>query len=229
MAAHDDPLYLDNCVEGCAHGHQRLLALLDDVISAHDGHDAEDWFSAPSLLPNWTRRHVVAHLARNAESHVHLFAEAEAGREGDQYPGGAEARAAGIDSYVALNAVDLVARNRAAIYALEATWARASAAAWQGAGRNTAGVRVKTRDLPMLRWREVEVHTSDLGAGVTFRDWNPLYVRYDLPRMTMMQTSRAPMGMAKLPDSALRLPEPERLAWLLGRHVPAGLEPLQGF
>jgi maleylpyruvate isomerase len=87
---------------------------------------------------------------------------------------------------------------------------------------------MKTRDLPMLRWREVEVHTADLDAGVTFRDWDPLYVRYDLPRMTMMQTSRAPMGMSKLPDAALRLPEAERLAWLLGRHVPGGLEALQG-
>lgn len=226
MAAHDDPLYLDNCVEGCARGHQRLLAMLDEVMSAGD---AEGWFSAPSRLPDWTRRHVIAHLARNAESHVHLFAEAEAGREGDQYPGGAEARTAGIDSYVGLNAAELVARNRAAIYALEAKWARTSGDAWQGAGRNAAGMRVKMRDLPMLRWREVEVHTSDLGAGVTFLDWNPLYVRYDLPRMTMMHTSRTPMGMSTLSEAALRLSEPERLAWLLGRHVPAGLEPLQGF
>lgn len=225
MAAHDDPLYLDNCVEGCARGHQRLLAVLDEATEG----DAEGWMSAPSLLPDWTRRHVVAHLARNAESHVHLFAEAEAGREGEQYPGGAPARAAGIESYVSLGARELVARNRAAVYALEAAWARASARAWEGAGRNSAGVRMKTRDLPMLRWREVEVHTSDLDAGITFRDWNPLYVRYDLPRMTMMQTSRTPMGMSKLPEAALRLGEAERLAWLLGRHVPEGLEPLQGF
>jgi maleylpyruvate isomerase len=226
MGENDDPLYLDNCVEGAAHGHQRLLALLDTVMA---GDDPETWSSTPSLLPEWSRRHVVAHLARNAESHVHLFAEAEAGREGEQYPGGASARAEGIESYVAMSAADLVARNRLAIYALEATWARTSAAAWQGAGRNSTGVRLKMRHLPMLRWREVEVHTTDLGAGLTFRDWNPLYVRYDLPRMTMMQTSRTPMGMSKLPEAALRLDEAERLAWLLGRHAPHGLDPLQGF
>lgn len=225
MGSHDDPLYLDNCVEGCAHGHQRLLALLDEVLVLDH---PEAWFDSPSSLPGWTRRHVVAHLARNAESHAHLFAEAEAGREGEQYPGGAEARAAGIDSYAGLPAADLVAKNRTSIYALEAVWARTSAAAWQGAGRNTAGIRVKMRDLPMMRWREVEVHSSDLEAGITFRDWNPLYVRYDLPRMTMMQTSRTPMGMSKLPDAALRLDDAERLAWLLGRHTPVGLEPLQG-
>ncbi len=225
-SASNDLLYLDNCVEGCARSHQRLLALLDEVLERDA---AEEWFSAPSTLDEWSRRHVIAHLARNAESHLHLFAEAEAGCEGEQYPGGAAARAAGIESYLDLDAATLVARNRAAVYALESTWARTSAAAWEGAGRNTIGVRVKTRDLPMLRWREVEVHTADLAAGVTFRDWNPLYVRYDLPRMTMMQTSRTPMGMSKLPDAALRLPESERLAWLLGRHVPDGLEALQGF
>ena len=225
MSASNDPLYLDNCVEGCARSHQRLLELLDEAL---DLDDPEAWFSAPSALSDWSRRHVIAHLARNAESHVHLFAEAEAGREGDQYPGGPAARAAGIDSYLSLDAPTLIARNRAAVYALEAVWARSSAVAWEGAGRNTLGVRMKTRDLPMLRWREVEVHTTDLDAGVTFHDWNPLYVRYDLPRVTMMQTSRTPMGMSKLPDAALRLSESERLAWLLGRHVPDGLEALQG-
>lgn len=225
MTVQHDPLYLDNCVEGCAHGHQRLLGLLDDVLRLDD---PEAWFSAPSTLAHWTRRHVVAHLARNAESHVHLFSEAAAGREGDQYPGGVESRTAGIDSYAALDAATLVAKNRASIYALESAWARSPATAWDGTARNTVGVRMKMRDLPMLRWREVEVHTSDLDAGVTFRDWNPLYVRYDLPRMTMMQTSRTPMGMSTLPEAALRLSEAERLAWLLGRHVPSGLEPLQG-
>jgi len=117
MSASNDPLYLDNCVEGSARSHQRLLVMLDGVLELDD---PEGWFSAPSALVDWSRRHVIAHLARNAESHVHLFAEAEAGREGDQYPGGAAARAAGIESYLALDASTLVARNRAAIYALEA-------------------------------------------------------------------------------------------------------------
>jgi len=225
MSASNDPLYLDNCVEGCARSHQRLLVLVDEVLELDD---PEAWFSAPSTLPDWSRRHVIAHLVRNAESHVHLFAEAEAGRQGEQYPGGARARTAGIESYLALDAPTLATLNRAAIYALEAVWAGSSATAWDGAGRNTLGVHIKTRDLPMLRWREVEVHTTDLDAGATFHDWHPLYVRYDLPRMTMMQTSRTPMGMSRLPDAALRLTEPERLAWLLGRHAPEGLEALQG-
>ena len=46
-------------------------ALLADasnrVIRTVDGLDGDDW-SAPSLLPGWTRAHVVAHLALNAEA-----------------------------------------------------------------------------------------------------------------------------------------------------------------
>ena len=222
MARAEDPMFLDNCVEGCARAHQRLLALVDDVVATGD---ITGWMAAPSLLPGWSRAHVVAHLARNAESHVHLFTEAERGVEGNQYPGGPEQRTEGIAQYAALPATELVARHRAAIYALEAAWAHTSAQAWQGTGRNTVGARIKVIDMPLLRWREVEVHSSDLGDRISIADWNPTYVRYDLPRMTMLQTSRRPMGMTTMPEVALRLPETERLAWLLGRHTPDGLEP----
>ena len=222
MAAATDPLFLDNCVEGCARSHQRLLALIDAVV---DEGTIEDWFAEPSMLPKWSRAHVVAHLARNAESHVHLFSEAERGIEGNQYPGGVEQRTEGIETYAALEPKELVARHRAAIYALEAAWAHTSATAWQGSARNAAGARIKVIDMPLFRWREVEVHTADLNAGIGFADWNQTYVRYDLPRMTMLQTSRRPMGMTSLPEAALRLTDTDRLAWLLGRHTPAGLEP----
>ena len=221
MTRPDDPLFLDNCVEGCAHGHQRLLGILDAALESA----GDDWFAVPSALPGWSRGHVVAHLARNAESHVHLFAEAERGVEGQQYPGGADARESGIATYATLTPRELVTAHRAAVYALEAAWAHTSAAAWQGSGRNTVGARMKMVDLPLLRWREVEVHTVDLNAGITHADWNPLYVRYDLPRMTMLQTSRSPMGMTALPEAALRLSDNDRLAWLFGRITPNGLDP----
>lgn len=222
MPPNEDPLFLDNCVEGCARSHQRLLAVIDAQVEIDN---AEAWLAAPSHLPGWTRAHVIAHLARNAESHVHLFAEAERGVEGNQYPGGAEQRTEGISTYAVLPPAELVAKHRAAIYALEAAWAHTSASAWQGSGRNTVGARMRVIDMPLFRWREVEVHTADLDAGISFADWNQTYVRYDLPRMTMLQTSRKPMGMTALPEAALRLSETERLAWLLGRHTSNGLEP----
>ena len=81
MPPNEDPLFLDNCVEGCARSHQRLLAIIDAHVEAED---IDPWLVAPSKLPGWTRAHVIAHLARNAESHQHLFAEAERGVRGER-------------------------------------------------------------------------------------------------------------------------------------------------
>ncbi len=220
-----DPRYVDNCVEGCARAHQRLLDLLGGIPET----EREAWNAAPSQLPNWSRAHVLAHLARNADSHVHLFAEAERGVQGEQYPGGKTFREEGIHSDAQLGAERLFHRVRSSIYAVEGAWATSSASAWQGSGRQTSGAVVPAVDLPLLRWREVEVHTMDLGDRITYRDWDPLYVRYDLPRQEMRVTSRSPMGMTSLPPEALALPENQRLAWLMGREEPAGLGKLEGF
>src|SRR6202050_1838941 len=51
---------------------------------------------APSLLPGWTRAHVLAHLARNADAIRNLLAGARSGQPRDAYPS-AEARDAGIE------------------------------------------------------------------------------------------------------------------------------------
>ena len=54
------------------------------------------------------------------------------------------------------------------------------------------------------------------------------YVRRDLRLMEMLWRARKPMGLTPLPDTALRLPPPTRLAWMMGRVEvpelpPAGL------
>lgn len=219
-----DTRFIDDCVAGCAASHQRLLAILDAISED----ETDDWFTAASELPKWTRAHVLAHLALNAESHAHLFAEASRGVQGEQYPGGAKARAQGVASAADLTPRELVNRVRKSIYGLEAAWARSDASAWLGSGTNVVGTVMPITDLPLFRWREVEVHTSDLGIGRTFAQWDPLYVRFDLPRMVMRYTSRSPMGMSTLPQEALVLPESERLAWLMGRTVPAGLNSVDG-
>ena len=219
-----DARFIDNCVAGCAASHQRLLATLDAVSEA----ELDGWFATPTELPGWTRAHVLAHLALNAESHIHLFAEAARGVQGEQYPGGAKARAQAVVEASALTPIELVRRVRKSIYGLEAAWARSDAGAWLGTGKNVVGTVLPVADLPLFRWREVEVHTSDLGIGHTFLHWDPLYVRLDLPRMVMRYTSRSPMGMTALPPEALRLSENERLAWLMGRTTPLGLERVDG-
>lgn len=72
-------------------------------------------------------------------------------------------------------------------------------------------------EAPLLRWRDVVVHHTDLGVGYDWDDWPADYVRLDLERMTMLWNSRRPMGLTGLPPLALQAPPAQRLAWLLGR------------
>jgi maleylpyruvate isomerase len=202
-------------VAGCAESHQRLLQSLDSLT--------DDQCREPSALPGWTRGHVLSHLARNAESHVHVLQCAARGEVGEQYVGGAKARKEGIESHANDSAESLVNAVRRSIYALEGQWAATNSEGWQGHGVNSAGASIAMSDIVFLRWREVEVHHADLALAFTFADWNSTYVRYELDRQVMMWRASKPMGLTPVPKIALQLSPNERLAWFLGRTEVEGL------
>ena len=202
-------------VAGCAEPHQRLLQSLDSLT--------DDQCSEPSALPGWTRGHVLSHLARNAESHVHVLQCAARGEVGEQYVGGAKARKEGIESHAHDSAESLVNAVRKSIYALEGQWAATNSEGWQGHGVNSAGATIAMSDIVFLRWREVEVHHADLALDFTFANWDSTYVRYELDRQVMMWRASKPMGLTPVPKIALQLPPNERLAWFLGRTEVEGL------
>ena len=137
-------------IAGATAAHQLLLA----TAAAMTADDA----SAPSLLPGWTRGHVLTHLARNADSHVGLFAAAARGEIGDQYPGGVAQRSGDIDAGASRSVIDLVADLRDSIDRLEAAWSTATDGAWAGRARSPLAGEMLMADLPFRRWREVEVH-----------------------------------------------------------------------
>ena len=211
---------LNDHVVGCASAHQRLLASLENLTDAQCRQD--------SLLPNWSRGHVLTHLARNADSHVNLLQSAVRGEVGKQYPS-VEKRNADIESGSSRNASELVVDLRVSIYGLEAAWASANEKVWSGQGRNLGGNIIEISSLVFLRWREVEFHHADLGFGFGYDDLTDLYVRLELDQQIMLWRSRKPMGMTELPDIAKKLSPSQRLAWLMGRVVVDGLakpEPL---
>ena len=180
---------------------------------------------APSLLPGWTRGHVLTHLARNADSHIGLFSAAARGEVGDQYPGGVDQRRGDIESGADRPLAELIADLQQSVDRLEATWAAATETAWDGRARSPLGGEMRMADLPFRRWREVEVHHADLGmSGFTFDDWSTGYIRRELDRETKAWASRRPMGMTNLPPAALALTPARRTAWLLGRYQSEGLE-----
>lgn len=198
--------------------HQRMLAGLVDVSDTD--------VSRNSRLPGWTIGHVLAHIEQQGDSLTRLFEAAESGTVGEQYPGGMPARVAAIEEASSRSAGDHVSGIRRSVYALEGAIARARSG-WYGDARMVTGIVVPMTDLPLRRWREVEVHLGDLGwrnfdgSGC----WSTDYVREDLNVMTMMWKSRGSMGLTDLPPAVRRLPDAEKLAWLMGRLAVDGVEP----
>src|SRR5829696_7389013 len=70
------------------------------VVARHLDGLRDDELAADSDLPDWSRAHVVAHLARNADALVNLSTWARTGVETPMYPSRA-ARNAGIDATAA--------------------------------------------------------------------------------------------------------------------------------
>ena len=211
---------LNEHVSGCAAAHQRLLGALENLTNDDCRQD--------SLLPNWSRGHVLTHLSRNADSHVNLLQAAVRGEVGEQYIS-VEQRNGDIESGAMRSAEELVMDLRLSIYGLEAAWASANEKAWSGQGRTLRGNVIEMSSLVFLRWREVEIHHADLNLGLSYDDLTPLYVRLELDQQIMLWRSRKPMGMTDLPEIAKKLSPSQRLAWLMGRVEVAGMakpEPL---
>jgi maleylpyruvate isomerase len=221
-----DERALQEHVNGCAGAHRTLVSHLESMLAAGTIDDAA--VRAPSRLPGWSVGHVLAHLSRNADSHTRVIDGVLRGEVLDQYEGGAAGRNAEIESGAVRPAAEQVDDVRHSIARLELAWARCADAGWPGTWRSPMAGERPAHELPFRRWREVEVHHADLGlAGFGFDDWSQRYVAEELRMRTMEWSSRNPMGLTSLPQAALSLSPTQRLAWLLGRTVPEGLDPVQ--
>jgi maleylpyruvate isomerase len=178
--------------------------------------------TVPSLLPGWTRGHVLTHIARNAEAFAHVLAGFDVGESRAAYPDGLDARNAAIEAGAGRPWPELVADVDATAARYEEQLARQQR--WEGHAVASSGALTAAIDVPHHRWRETLVHHADLGdAGFTAEDWPPEYVREELRRMAMTWQARRPMGATDLPAEALAAPPHLRLAWLLGRAEIPGL------
>lgn len=177
--------------------------LMSDAVARLD----EAGFSAPSLLPGWTRKHLVAHVAANADALCNLVHWAATGEERPMYAS-AEDRAAGIAKGPALSADELRSWLARSAQRLAGQLDRLTDEQWQHDVVTAQGRTVPATELPWMRAREVCVHAVDLGTGVvTFAD---------LPRgfpTALVHEIRAKRGLTELPDGPL----PEVAAWLAGR------------
>ncbi|HEY1280558.1 MAG TPA: maleylpyruvate isomerase N-terminal domain-containing protein, partial [Acidimicrobiales bacterium] len=179
-------------LDGARASHAALIADLGEV----DDKAAR----GPSLLPGWSRGHVLTHLARNADGNTGIFLAAQHGEVGFQYPGGREQRSNDIEAGSGRSAAELAIDVESSIGRLEAAWDATPDDLWDtGRGANPAGGEASLTEWVFSRWRETEVHHADLGLGYSWARWPSSYVREDLRRATMAYRSQQPMGQGELP------------------------------
>ncbi len=129
----------------------------------------------------------------------------------EQYAGGREERASAIEAGAGRSARELIDDTLRSITELETAWTAMTPEAWNGNGLSR-GRRWPCRAMPYFRWREVEIHHVDFGAGYGPPDWPEGYVRREL----QLTLATVPGRLADA-DQRRRL-----LAWLTGRSATPG-------
>jgi maleylpyruvate isomerase len=183
-----------------------------------------------SLLPGWTRGHVLTHLARNAEGGTRLLGWARTGVPSYEYESLA-ARSAAIQAGANRPAAVLVDDVRRTAAAFADAAAAMPSEAWQRMVRYTTG-SARAEVIVPSRLGEVLIHHSDLDIGFGSEQWPSVFVQDSLPRFAAALGDRdnlTPMQLAGLDTGrtyaigtapapvTVSGPEHELLAWLLGR------------
>ena len=134
----------------------------------------------PSLLPGWTRAHVLAHLARSADALRNLMIGARTGQERAAYPS-SEAREADIERSARQRSKELAADVADSAMAFRTVALRLPDGAWQVQVRVLDSPPFPAAQLLTRRLVEVELHHCDLGAGYGPADWPAAFAAMDLP------------------------------------------------
>jgi len=129
----------------------------------------EESFGAPSQLPGWSRKHLVAHLALNAEALGNLLHWARTGERTPMYSS-QEQRNADIEAGAGLPGSRLATWFEESAQALATAMAAMTEQQWQAGVVTAQGRPVQARETVWMRSREVMVHAVDLGTGVRFAD-----------------------------------------------------------
>jgi maleylpyruvate isomerase len=135
---------------------------LDELSDADLEHD--------SMLPDWTRRHVVAHLGYNADALCRLLDWAATGIETPMYAS-VEARAAEIADGATASPAALRNQFERGVARLNEKWRDLPDAAWDAMVRNSQGQAIPAAATVWMRVREVWIHAVDLNAGARFADF----------------------------------------------------------
>jgi maleylpyruvate isomerase len=170
---------------------------------------------APSLLPGWTRAHVLAHVARNADAMRNLLVGARSGQNRAAYAS-AEAREAGIETGARMNAKDLADDLADAAMAFRTVATQLPDDAWRFGVRMLDSGPFPAADLLTRRLVEVELHHCDLGAGYGPADWPAALAEMELAE---------PMRSQR--EDRLKYPQPSEVPALRAPRPPTPYKPNQ--
>lgn len=158
------PHAVDHMIEQNEAATHRLLASAAEL--------SDDQMREPSLLPGWSRGHVLTHVARSGDGLLNLLTWAETGVETPQYPS-VEARAADIEAGAGRPADEIAAD---VANSANSFLARARALpddAWLAQVRAIRGPAHPAWFVLNRRLFELEVHHADLGIRVGLREDDP--------------------------------------------------------
>lgn len=143
---------------GTAYFAQRLAELSDDELDQN------------SLLPGWSRRHLLAHVGYNAAALSRLMSWAATGVETPMYAS-SEQRAREIDSGAQTDPATLRQFFRRTTSQLDHKWNELPDVAWSAEVRTAQGRQVPASEAVWLRAREVWVHAVDLATSGRFAEF----------------------------------------------------------
>jgi maleylpyruvate isomerase len=208
-------------------GEQRLSDLSDQLAAAD--------LAQPSLLPGWSRAHVVGHLIANAHALGNLVTWARTGLETPMYPS-RQARNEEIEVLAQRDPDWLRSELLISSRQLVTDFGALTAAQLQARIRTFQGADRPAEFLAWMRTGESFIHSVDLDIGLGFQDIPAELIDELLQEAGATLGAKVANGVVLAPsdrdrvwqlgpdDGATRVTgtAAELAGWLLGRPVPAG-------
>jgi maleylpyruvate isomerase len=149
----------------------------------------DEALQAPSLLPDWTRAHVIAHVSYNARAIARLMKWANTGIETPMYSSW-DARNAEIEHGAGLAPTDVRDLYQDSATQLDAAWRDTPPDAWERQVKTAQGRTVPASETVWMRTRETWIHAVDLNNGATFDQLPANFLKRLLQEITGAWQSR---------------------------------------
>lgn len=209
------------------------LGAAADILSSKVARLSDDQLREASLLPDWSRGHVVAHLSNMSDAVARQVEFALKGETVAMYDGGQSGRTQAIEMAAGLSAAEHQARLDAALQRVLSDLGGLTEEQWQLPISYRDGVIF---DGALALWRELVIHLSDLDVGRGPETWSKEFCLYlitflaarvpDDTRLVLL-----PLGLEKITlgsgehTVSIQGMLTDIAAWLAGR--PATLESLR--